>query len=86
MFGTAKDIIEKLENYPEDEPLLMVMWHKEDVGEVRPDLTDEQCVQVLRKIKECHDTSVGGIGMSFLTRPTFCFQRRRHDAENHRIV
>ena len=48
MFGTAKEIIEKLENYPEDEPLLMVMWHKEDVGEVRQELSDEQCVLVLR--------------------------------------
>lgn len=59
MFGTANEIIEKLENYPEDEPLLMVMWHKEDVGEVRPDLTDKQCVQVMRIIKERHDASVG---------------------------
>ncbi|UYW75848.1 DUF1380 domain-containing protein (plasmid) [Pseudocitrobacter faecalis] len=59
MFGTAKEIIEKLENYPEDEPLLMVMWHKEDVGEVRPDLSDKQCVQVMRIIKERHDASVG---------------------------
>ena len=59
MFGTAKELIEKLENYPEDEPLLMVMWHKEDVGEVRPDLTDKQCVQVMRIIKERHDASVG---------------------------
>lgn len=25
MFGTAKELIEKLENYPEDEPLLMVV-------------------------------------------------------------
>lgn len=32
MFGTAKEIIEKLDNYPEDEPLLMVMWQKEDVS------------------------------------------------------
>lgn len=30
MFGTAKEIIEKLDNYPEDEPLLMVMWQRED--------------------------------------------------------
>ncbi|EAA1242937.1 DUF1380 family protein [Enterobacter hormaechei] len=59
MFGTAKEITEKLENYPEDEPLLMVMWHKEDVSQVRPDLTDEQCVQVMRKIKDCHDANVG---------------------------
>ena len=59
MFGTANEIIEKLENYPEDEPLLMVMWHKEDVGEVRPDLTDKLCVQVMRIIKERHDASVG---------------------------
>lgn len=59
MFGTAKELIEKLENYPEDEPLLMVVWHKEDVGEVRPDLTDYQCVQVLRRIKECHDANIG---------------------------
>lgn len=59
MFGTAKEIIEKLENYPGEEPLLMVMWHKEDVGQVRPDLTDEQCVQVMRKIKDNHDANVG---------------------------
>ncbi|MCU6948353.1 hypothetical protein [Escherichia coli] len=55
MFGTAKEIIEKLKNYPEDEPLLMVMWHKEDIAEVRTDLTDEQCVQVMQKIRQCHN-------------------------------
>ncbi|ELD1608202.1 hypothetical protein HVX40_24460 (plasmid) [Escherichia coli] len=57
MFGTAKEIIEKPEDYPEDEPLLMVVRHKEDVAEVRPELTDEQCVQVMQKIKECHDAN-----------------------------
>ncbi|HBC0308487.1 TPA: hypothetical protein I8P22_002405 [Salmonella enterica subsp. enterica serovar Napoli] len=59
MFGTAKEIIEKLDNYPEDEPLLVVMWQKEDVAQVRPDLTDEQCIKVMRKIKDCHDANVG---------------------------
>lgn len=51
MFGTAKELIEKLENYPEDEPLLMVVWHKEDVGEVRPDLTDYQCAGLAQNQK-----------------------------------
>ncbi|EFH5783321.1 TPA: hypothetical protein ACWQUH_004818 [Escherichia coli] len=59
MFGTAKEIIEKLKNYPEDEPLLIVMWHKEDIAEVRTDLTDEQCVQVMQKIRQCHNADVG---------------------------
>ncbi|EOE5495968.1 hypothetical protein ACKJUK_004406 [Cronobacter turicensis] len=59
MFGTTGEIIEKLDNYPENKFLLMVMWHKEGVSQVRPDLTDEQCVQVMRKIKDCHDGNVG---------------------------
>ncbi|EBV0135957.1 hypothetical protein DNI05_08585 [Salmonella enterica subsp. enterica serovar Newport] len=83
MFGTAKEIIEKLDNYPEDEPLLMVMWQKEDVAQVRPDLTDEQCIKVMRKIKDCHDANVGVNWDVISDTADTMFPKERCHAENH---
>ncbi|EOD0765637.1 TPA: hypothetical protein RPO18_004478 [Escherichia coli] len=74
MFGTAKEIIEKLKNYPEDEPLLMVMWHKEDIAEVRTDLTDEQCVQVMQKSDNAITLMSALIGRLYQLRRMSCFR------------
>ena len=38
---------------------MSVWWHVEDVQEVRPDLTTEQCCEVLRVAKQHHDSNGG---------------------------
>ncbi len=38
---------------------ITLVWHIDDVKEVRPDLTDEQCRAVLRQADESHDATVG---------------------------
>lgn len=34
-------------------------WHIDDVREVRPDLTDDQCRKVLQAVKRNHDANIG---------------------------
>ena len=41
----------------EDE--IFISWTTEDVRELRPELTDEQCRKVLRKVKADHDANLG---------------------------
>jgi hypothetical protein len=38
---------------------IAVVWHIEDVLEVRPDLNKNQAWQVLRSVKQNHDANVG---------------------------
>jgi len=38
---------------------IFVCWNTSDVRELRPDLTDEQCRKVLRKVKDGHDATLG---------------------------
>ncbi len=38
---------------------IAIVWHIDDVKEVRPDLTDEQCRAVLRQADERHDATIG---------------------------
>ena len=38
---------------------IAIVWHIDDVKEVRPDLTDEQCRAVLRQADESHDATIG---------------------------
>ena len=40
----------------EDE--IFISWTTEDVRELRPELTDEQCRKVLRKVKDDHDANL----------------------------
>ena len=41
----------------EDE--IFISWTTEDVRELRPELPDEQCRKVLRKVKDDHDANLG---------------------------
>jgi len=34
-------------------------WHIDDVKEVRPDLSDDQCREVLQTAKRRHDANIG---------------------------
>jgi hypothetical protein len=38
---------------------ITISWHIDDVREIRPDLTDEQCREVLQQAEHRHDASVG---------------------------
>jgi hypothetical protein len=38
---------------------IAISWHIDDVREIRPDLTDEQCREVLQQAERRHDASVG---------------------------
>ncbi len=35
------------------------LWHVTDVAEVRPDLTPEQCMKVLKLCERVHDAEIG---------------------------
>jgi hypothetical protein len=38
---------------------IVIVWSVEDVLEVRPDLAEEQAIQVLRLVDKHHDASIG---------------------------
>ena len=38
---------------------ISIVWCVEDVQSVRPDLSDEQCMNVLYKVKDEHDANIG---------------------------
>ncbi len=38
---------------------ITISWHIDDVREIRPDLTAEQCREVLQQAERRHDASVG---------------------------
>ncbi len=39
--------------------LIAVTWCIEDVQEIRPDLTEDQCWEVLQQAKQEHDATIG---------------------------
>ena len=47
------DVIPSLQNQ------IAIIWNIEDVQEVRPDLTDEQALEVLLMAKDKHDAEIG---------------------------
>ena len=38
---------------------IAVIWSIEDVQQVRPELSEEQCWQVLQAVKRYHDSTIG---------------------------
>lgn len=38
---------------------IAILWHIDDVKEVRPDLTRKQCIEVLKQCKHGHDAGIG---------------------------
>jgi hypothetical protein len=38
---------------------IAAIWSMQDVQEVRPDLTEEQCWQVLQHVRHDHDATIG---------------------------
>ncbi len=44
---------------PVSDDEIAIVWHIDDVKEIRPDLTDEQAREVLQQAERRHDASVG---------------------------
>jgi len=42
-----------------DKNSIVVLWHTDDVKSLRPDLDDDQCMEVLRKVERHHDPCLG---------------------------
>ena len=38
---------------------IIILWHIDDVREIRPDLTGDQCREVLRQCEDRHDCEIG---------------------------
>ena len=51
--------ISKIEARLEAQGYLVILWHIDDVKEVRPDLTDAQCKDVLQACQREHDANIG---------------------------
>jgi len=59
---------------------IAVVWHIEDVLEVRPDLNRNQAWQVLRSVKQNHDANVGINWEVLSTHAEMLFAEREEDA------
>lgn len=43
----------------DDDSEIAIIWRIEDVLSIRPDLSDEQCMDILKQIKAKHDATEG---------------------------
>ena len=59
---------------------IAVVWHIEDVLEVRPDLNRNQAWQVLRSVKQNHDANVGINWEVLSTHAEMLYAEREEDA------
>ena len=55
----ADEQITRLRNLLRAQGYICLCWHIEDVQAVRPDLTDAQCVEVLKQCERRHDATIG---------------------------
>jgi hypothetical protein len=51
--------IDRIRSQLEKQGYLVILWHIDDVKEVRPDLTDDQCREVLQECQQNHDAGIG---------------------------
>ena len=42
-----------------DKNSIVILWHIDDVKSIRPDLSDEQCMEVLNMVARNHDAEAG---------------------------
>jgi hypothetical protein len=59
---------------------IAVVWHIEDVLEVRPDLNRNQAWEVLRSVKQNHDANVGINWEVLATHAEMLYAEREEDA------
>lgn len=52
---------------------IAILWGIDDVKSVRPDLTDDQCMEVLRKCEWRHDAEIGINWVVIKTHADFMF-------------
>lgn len=50
-------VLNELENNADNQ--IAIIWSIEDVQQERPDLSDEQAMEVLKKVKDKHDATIG---------------------------
>ena len=54
-FTQARELKDKLEALG----FIAILWHAQDVKALRPDLTDDQCKEVLLECEDRHGTDLG---------------------------
>jgi hypothetical protein len=67
--------ITRLRNLLLAQGYICMLWNIEDVHEVRSDLTDAQCIEVLKRCQNRHDANIGSIGRLSAAMPTACSPR-----------
>ena len=50
---------EKIRSYLAKTGRIAIFWGVDDVKSVRPDLTDDQCMEVLEQCDDKHDANIG---------------------------
>lgn len=50
---------EQIDAWLEENGYIALLWAVDDVLEVRPDLTNEQAMEVLKKVERRHDCTIG---------------------------
>lgn len=53
------EVEKAFKEYLTDKGYIALLWHTDDVKDMRKDLTDEQCTDVLRMVKKQHDATQG---------------------------
>lgn len=61
LFKAAAQAVNELDQYElvDKRYAMAIVWQIDDVLSVRPDLTEEQAGEVLGRVEDCHDASIG---------------------------
>lgn len=61
LFKQAVLAVNELDNYDmvDKRHAMAIVWQVDDVLSVRPDLTEEQAAEVLGRVEDIHDASIG---------------------------
>ena len=61
LFQKAREAISELDQYEmvDKRYAMAIVWQIDDVLSIRPDLTEEQAGEVLGRVEDCHDASIG---------------------------
>ena len=61
LFKAAAQAVNELDQYElvDKRYAMAIVWQIDDVLSIRPDLTEEQAGEVLGRVEDCHDASIG---------------------------
>ena len=61
LFKAAVLAVNELDQYElvDKRYAMAIVWQVDDVLSIRPDLTEEQAGEVLGRVEDCHDASIG---------------------------